>query len=159
MVMADTDGLCVTLDTPGVPHDGGAYGKPRWFARNMKPLGYVLGWNMLWHRFEMFRKQPNGRLVHEWAFSRDGGFTPQPITEEHSMVFRYLRNRYPTAKQINAGIVQMEKDRAAREAAEEQARFDAMEPVVTGKTDFSLGRRTKHQSIVVPGLRGLPLIN
>lgn len=143
--------MCVSLDTPGVPHDGGAYGKPRWFARAMKPLGYVLAWNRLWNRFEMFRRQGNGNLVHEWGFSRDGGFSPQPITEEHVLVFKYLRHRYPSARTLNAAFARQARDEHQRMEEEYEKQTDAVEKDVTRHSNLDLGLLTPRTTIVVPG--------
>jgi len=152
MIVGHPDELCVSLDTPGVPQDGGRYGKPRWFARHMKPLGYILAWNLLWQRFEMFRKLPNGKLVHEWGFTRDGGLSPQPITEEHAMVFRYLRARYPTARTVHAAYARMANDERQERKDAQRKEFDEIEPIVTRKTQLKMGLATPRIAVVVPSL-------
>jgi len=152
MNVGHPDDMCVTLDTPGVPHDGGRYGKPRWFARAMRSLGYILAWNLLWERFEMFHRLPNGRLVPEWGFSRGGGFEPQPITEEHALVFRTLRANYPDARTIKEAYARMARDeREAIERADERE-FDELEPIVTRRTQLNMGLATPRIAVVVPKL-------
>ena len=151
MLVGKQDEMCVTLDTPGVPHDGGRYGKPRWFARAMKPLGYVLAWNCLWERFEMFRRQANGQLVHEWGFSKDGGFAPQPITEEHALVFRYLRHRYPTARRLNTALARMARDEKEQVERQREQQFNDLESDITRRSNLNLGIVTPKAQIIVPG--------
>lgn len=152
MIVGHPDELCVTLDTPGVPNDGSRYGKPRWFARQMKALGYVLAWNLLWERFEMFRRLASGRLIHEWGFSREGGTEPQPITEEHAMVFRFLRARYPNSRTVRSAYARMARDEREDRHAAMKREFDEIEPIVTRKTQLKMGLGTPRTAIVVPQL-------
>ncbi len=141
----------VTLNSPGVP-SGGRYGDPRGFAKRGARYGFKLAWDTLWERFFMYSVDRDGVIIPHWPFSKDGGLTPQPITDEHLAVFIDLQQRYPGIKKTKERLHQMETEEKAKAQRAAKEEYDAIEDEVMRKVDLKMRLKTPNTSIIVPGM-------
>ena len=139
----------VTIDSLGVP-SGGPYGDPHGFARRGARYGFKLAWDCLWERFFMYTEGRDRKIIPQWPFSKDGGLVPQPITDEHLVVFRELQQKFPDAKTIGEQMKRMQDSEKAKAQAEAKQAYEDMEPDVMRRVDLTMG-------LVTPKVTGMPL--